>query len=138
MQTISMCTACSVLPCICHSICTVSHACIVCIYISQHVNGATVKDLLPAAQLYDAQDSDNSRRKLIVILDVVVPRTFGESVPRQANEAEAGFHHRIKTSWGAMGPDARKSFILDQRIIGQLEYGAWGLRDSRCARLKLR
>ena len=34
MQTISMCTACRVLPCICHSICTVSHACIVCIYIT--------------------------------------------------------------------------------------------------------
>ena len=34
MQTISMCTACSVLPCICHCICTVSHACIVCIYIA--------------------------------------------------------------------------------------------------------
>ena len=31
MQTNGLCTACSVLPCICHSICTVSHACIVCI-----------------------------------------------------------------------------------------------------------
>ena len=32
------CTACSVLPCICHSIRTVSHACIVCIYITTNVS----------------------------------------------------------------------------------------------------
>ena len=31
MQTNRLCTACSILPCICHSICTVSHAFIVCI-----------------------------------------------------------------------------------------------------------
>ena len=43
MQTISMCTAaCSVLPCICHSICTVGHACIVCIYIT-----TTIVDAFP-------------------------------------------------------------------------------------------
>ena len=31
MQANNLCTAWSVLPCICNSICTVSHACIVCI-----------------------------------------------------------------------------------------------------------
>ena len=36
-----MCTACSVLPCICHSICTVNHACIVCICHNIFATGAT-------------------------------------------------------------------------------------------------
>ena len=48
------------------------------------VNGATVEDLLAAAQFCEARESDNSRKNLIVILDVLVPRTYGESIPRQA------------------------------------------------------
>ena len=41
MRTISMCTACSVRPCICHGTCTVSHACIVCIYITKLIHHIT-------------------------------------------------------------------------------------------------
>ena len=45
MQTNGLCTACSVLPCICHSICTVSHACIVCIcHNTSRPAGATAAD----------------------------------------------------------------------------------------------
>ena len=39
MQTNGLCAACSVLPCICHSICTVSHACIVCICHNNNIYG---------------------------------------------------------------------------------------------------
>ena len=42
MRTISMCTACSVPPRICHSICTVNYACIVCIYNKCAIIAATI------------------------------------------------------------------------------------------------
>ena len=61
----------------------------------------------------------------MVILDVLIPRTYGANIPRVANDVEADPHHRIKTSWEAMGPDARKAYVLDQRLVGQLEYGVW-------------
>ena len=59
MQTISMCTACSVLPCICHSICTVSHACIVCIYITT----AHAQILLPTQTLFNHESGTTSRER---------------------------------------------------------------------------
>ena len=95
------------------------------------VNEATVEDILAAALLCDAQD--NSRKKLMVILDVHIPRTYGVNIPRLANEVEADLHHRIKTSWEAMGPDPRKAYVLDERVVGQLEYGAWA-HETHAAR----
>ena len=97
------------------------------------VNGATVADLLAATQYCNAPESDNSRKKLMVILDVLFPRTCGESNPRQANEAEADLHHCIKTSWEAMGRDAQKAIILNECVVGQLEYGAWA-RETHASR----
>ena len=97
------------------------------------VNEATVEDLLAAAQYCDAQESDNSAKKLMVILDVLIPRTYGANIPRLANEVEADLHHRIKTSWEAMGPDPRQAYFLDERVVGLLEYGAWA-RETHAAR----
>ena len=60
MQTISMCTACSILPCICHSICTVSYACIVCICHNTDIRNPSSREHLWSAAVRSAYTTASS------------------------------------------------------------------------------